>query len=207
MESKSVEQNEVVKKSFEKKAAERALLAAQEKDKRRSLWIRAAGITAIIMAIVGGIVLLSVRKPQATTLPGKEYPIVGREHIEENSPRPTNYNSNPPSSGSHFGTPANWGIYTSALPDQRVIHNMEHGGIWISYKNAADKELTQKLTSLVQRYSSKVVLTPRTENPTPIALASWGWVQLLDKYNEKIIVDFINAHKNKGPEYVPDMGL
>src|SRR3989344_5078 len=43
------------------------------------------------------------------------------------------YNSNPPTSGPHYEQPSRWGVSQAELPDEQLIHNLEHGGIWISY--------------------------------------------------------------------------
>src|SRR5687767_14475686 len=45
------------------------------------------------------------------------------------------YASLPPTSGSHWDLPhAGWGVKDNAQDDERVVHNLEHGGIVINYK-------------------------------------------------------------------------
>lgn len=130
---------------------------------------------------------------------GQEYSIVSREHIKEVQTEHQAYNSNPPTSGPHYEQPANWGIYATELPDERVIHNLEHGGIWISYKGI-DDDILSKLKTIASSNPGSVILTPREKNEKPIVLASWGRLQALDSYDEAKILEFITHNKNKSPE-------
>ena len=43
------------------------------------------------------------------------------------------WNTDPPTSGPHFSAPALWGAYTSPLNQAQVVHNLEHGGIFVQY--------------------------------------------------------------------------
>jgi hypothetical protein len=190
----------------QRKSVGASLLDQQKGQARKKQWLRILLVLSILLGVGGTITALALTKPRTVVLPGKEYPILGRAHIAEGSPRPQ-YNSNPPSSGDHYATPANWGIYVSPLKDEQAVHNLEHGGIWITYKNQNDKQLVAELTGLAKRYQSKIVLSPRLDNTSLVSLVSWGWVQNLDGFDEEKILNFISAHKDKGPEYVPDMGL
>ncbi len=64
-----------------------------------------------------------VSKPVEGTV---DYQIVSREHIAQGTSG-SGYNSNPPSSGPHWTSPAAKGIYDDAHADQEFIHNLEHG--------------------------------------------------------------------------------
>lgn len=130
--------------------------------------------------------------------PGEAFSILGQEHISVGASHPT-YNSNPPTSGSHYAQPANWGIYQEELPDEQLIHNLEHGGIWISYKDV-DQETKSNLEVIGKKYPGGVVVTPRSANDTKIILASWGRLERLESFNETQILDFVKANRNKSPE-------
>lgn len=135
-----------------------------------------------------------------TDLPqvGQEYPIISRDHIKVGQQHDP-YNSNPPTSGPHYEQPANWGIYATEIPDEQLIHNLEHGGICISYKNIDDATL-DKIKTIARSNPGSVVVTPRDANEAPIVLASWGRLQSLDVFDETKIVEFITHNKNKSPE-------
>jgi hypothetical protein len=132
-----------------------------------------------------------------------EFADQGRAHIAPGQPHPE-YNSNPPTSGWHYATPARWGFYNDELPDEMLVHNLEHGGIWISYRDAGDAETVDALANLARSYRSKVIVTHRPRNDSRIAVAAWTRLMTLDRFDRDAIVDFINRFRNKGPEFVPD---
>ena len=140
----------------------------------------------------------------AKLLPGvAEFESLGAAHIQPGSQHPP-YNSNPPTSGPHYPQPANWGIYDNQLADETLVHNLEHGGVWISYKPDLPAEEKTKLKEIAGRYKSKVILEPRVQNDSPIALAAWQRLLKLDAVDETRITEFVATYKNRGPERVPD---
>ncbi len=148
--------------------------------------------------LVGGIiVVLLLPKPNHRQELGQSYPIQGQDHIEIGASHAP-YNSNPPTSGPHYVKPAVWGAYQTELPDEQLVHNLEHGGIWISYKgiDATTKTALEKIASSQQ----KLIMEPRANDDAPIVLASWGRLQKFQTYDEKGIIAFINANKNQSPE-------
>ena len=169
----------------------------QQKNKR----VKKIGFLVITMFIIGslgyGIVYLATRPEKS--IPGTAFPILGREHIPVGTFHPE-YNSNPPTSGSHYVKEAEWGVYQNELPDEQLIHNLEHGGIWISYKPDIDPAIKAKLESIGNNNRGSVVVAPRTMNDSMIAVASWGRLEKLDKFDEVEIINFIDENKNKSPE-------
>jgi len=135
---------------------------------------------------------------------------VGREHIEVGSagtlPAGT-YNSNPPSSGPHYSNTARTGFYAESLEDQFVIHNLEHGDIWIAYHPRVSDEVKKELEDLADRY---VIITPRETNDFDISVVSWGRVDSFNLEEDNLLVqrikDFILRYDDEGPERVRSGG-
>ncbi len=170
----------------------------KRKRARRNRQITLAGI--ILLALLIGVwAVRAATRPK----PGVEYPNQGRDHITRGTPHPP-YNSNPPTSGWHDPSPAPWGFYTNEIPDEILVHNLEHGGIWISYRDPKDQEVIDKLSELIKRFRSKVIVTQRSRNDSRIAVAAWTRLVKLNQYDEQQILDFIKAYRNRGPERVPD---
>lgn len=148
-----------------------------------------------------------------------DFQIVGRNHIASGTAG-SGYNSNPPSSGPHWPSPAKNGIYDQALPDEQLIHNLEHGHVWIAYireteesseategssgpKGISDEDIN-KLKEIVKGDEWKIVMSPREKNDVSIALVAWGRVLKLDSFDEGKVKDFIRTYRNRGPENTPE---
>lgn len=187
--------------------AERAGLVRRKSQLRWLVW---AALPVTFVAVLG--IALAVRggasgeaasgAPSGASasgaLAGSAIPIQGQEHVQAGTD--VDYSSNPPTSGAHWPQPSEWTIYPRPVPDEMLVHNLEHGGIWISHKGI-DAATRQKLEALAAKYPQAVVLSPRPQNDeSGIALASWGRLQKLTAYDEGRIVAFISANVNKSPE-------
>lgn len=139
-------------------------------------------------------------KEQVTQLDpvGEQIPDQGRAHISPGQAHEP-YNSNPPTSGPHLVNPADWGVYSNPLQDEQAVHNLEHGGIWITYKDI-DDETKAALEQVARANPGSIIMSPRSENDSKIALAAWTRLLKLDSYDEAKILEFIKANKNKAPE-------
>ena len=172
--------------------------------KRAKLLRRAGGLAVAAILIAGGIYLLARSGPRASEkLSGATFPDQGREHVVVGTP--FQYNSNPPTSGPHAGNPAEWGLYSEEFPDQVLIHNLEHGGIWISYRPGVDAAIISKLEVITREFGRKVIMAPRAANDADIALAAWTHLDTFSvaEFSEERVRKFIQVYRNKGPEFVP----
>ena len=119
------------------------------------------------------------------------------------------YSSVPATSGEHWNTPGNWGVYSLATPAQQsqVIHNLEHGGIVIWYQaNLTSDDDVQALTNYVEQQvrsaKFKVILSPWTGQDFghPIAVTAWNWLLNLDSADIGQIRAFLDDHYGEAPE-------
>jgi hypothetical protein len=133
----------------------------------------------------------------------------GRSHIQEGIAGGP-YHSIPATSGPHWSSadsPGPWGIYPTAQPQERMLHNMEHGGIIIWYEpSRLDKAGVDALKSWVQQQITssqfKVILTPWSgpDFGHPVAVTAWNWLLYLDTANTDSIRAFLDAHYGQAPE-------
>ena len=89
------------------------------------------------------------------------------------------------------------------LPDENAVHDLEHGGAWITYIDEVAEDAVKELESIARRYSSHVILSPRPDNDSPIAIAAWGRLLELDEVDSGQIHNFILRYRFQGPENVP----
>lgn len=130
------------------------------------------------------------------------FPILGQTHIPEGSPRP-NYNSNPPTSGDHYVYTIPAGVYNQTPPDENLVHNLEHGHIWLSYRDADDTEAVNALSAIQSQFPNWTVVTYRPDNDSRIAVASWGRLLTLDEPDEDQMLAFVLRYRNQAPESIP----
>lgn len=123
-------------------------------------------------------------------------------HVKKNEPHVA-YNSNPPTNGPHYnGTNKDEGIgpipcqtYTQEVEDESAVHNLEHGAVWVTYKDINDTALADKLKKITENYS-KVLLSPRSKDDSKIAVVSWNRLLKLDNFDETKITDFIKLYQS-----------
>ena len=92
---------------------------------------------------------------------------------------------------------------SQAIPDETVVHNLEHGGVWLSYRDADDVEAIRQLQDIASRYPQEVIVTYRPTNDSRIAVAAWGRLLKLDSVAGSQINYFITHYQYKGPENPP----
>ena len=163
----------------------------------------------VILVVGGGIYWFTKRSREKIAerkIYAIQFPELSREHIPIGSNRPQ-YNSNPPTSGPHYDNPAEKGIYKKELPDEQLVHNLEHGYIWVSYRSDVAPEIVKQLENFYG-FGKKIIVEPRKENDKLIAIAAWNWLDKFDPASQnslndvelKRIGDFIDKYINQGPE-------
>jgi hypothetical protein len=135
----------------------------------------------------------------------------GRNHIAEGTSGGP-YTSVPATSGPHWSSadsPGPWGVYPGdqPQPQERMLHNMEHGGIIVWYEpgkvSAADvAALTSYVNQQITTVQFKVILTAWSgpDFGHAIAVTAWDWLLYLDKPDLDAIRTFLDAHYDKSPE-------
>lgn len=162
------------------------------------------GIGAFDAPVTGA----SIDPRQYTPSAGQQVPSMGNDHLKPGQ-KFTGYNSTPPTSGPHDAQPLPAGVYTTPQPDERVVHSLEHGYVFIGYNGLSEEDLA-KLKSIRSRYPRdkfgivKIIIAPYPSLPQgTIAMTAWGWIEKLTQYDERRIIAFIVAHIDNGPEDAP----
>ena len=119
-------------------------------------------------------------------------PTLPSPHVPLGTPHPP-YNSEPPTSGPHAPGIARWGVYTEPVSKEMQVHNLEDGGVVISYSCQDCPDLVKQLTTIAERYD-RIILAPYTGLDRKIALTAWGSIDKFDEFDEARIVTFIKAH-------------
>ena len=175
---------------------------------RRQLVLRLVwGVVAALVAVVLGYGGWQALKPR----PGVNVPVMAVRHIqigEQHEP----YNSDPPTSGPHYAEPAQAGFYDEALPDEQLVHNLEHGYIVIWYNCTGLEETTCEAFKAQIRTvmdgagtvglssSTKLIAVPRSTLTVSIVATSWGRLYQPKAFDPDELLVFIKEFRNKAPE-------
>ena len=165
--------------------------------KKRKIQNYSRRIAALVVVVA--VVFLGYRwiTQPALVRPGEEFSIEGKAHVPVGTK--VDYQTNPPTSGDHYGEPADCGVYNEELIDETVVHSLEHGGVWITYKDI-DEDTLEKLEEIGKDNPGSVIVIPRSANDVKIAVASWGRLLKMDEMDEDLIRDYIRFNKNFSPE-------
>lgn len=131
---------------------------------------------------------------------GEKIPEMASPHVKEGESHEP-YNSNPPTSGPHYGDRvAGPGIKSKQLPDELVLHSLEHGAVVLWYKADLPNEEVDKIKEAFQGASGKKIMLPRADLDVPIALTSWGYLLKLESIDAEKIKAFIEINNDRAPE-------
>jgi len=116
------------------------------------------------------------------------------------------YNTTPPTSGDHWTIPASCGFYPGGMPDEQIVHNLEHGNIIVSY-NLTDADEIDRLSEVIDGIGlSNLWGITRFYDQIPegqVALATWGVLDTMEGVDRDRIEAFFDYSGNLGPEVGP----
>ena len=115
------------------------------------------------------------------------------------------YNTTPPSSGSHYARPVQAGGYTQPVPNERQVHNLEHGHVAIQYRDLTGAQIDD-LEEVILDDPEQVLLAPYPDMEPAVAFTSWGKIQTCDAWSEGIPAlarYFIRTNRDNAPESLP----
>jgi Protein of unknown function (DUF3105) len=125
------------------------------------------------------------------------------------------WNTSPPTSGPHYAVPAVWGAYTEPLNTAQVVHNLEHGGIYILYGPRVPEATVAQLRSFYEDHTRGTLLAPLPSLGNRIALGAWTTKDANDPTNgtahlakcrafdEDAFGAFFDEFQFQGPERFP----
>jgi hypothetical protein len=148
------------------------------------------GLAVLVVAQIG------INVYREATAPGERFASQGNVHVALGTSTPA-YNSDPPTSGWHTPDLAAWGTYVEPQPDQRLIHNMEDGGVILWYEAGTPEENEAQVAALqevVEGRYSRVVIAPRDGMPTPYAMTAWQRLARFDAIDAVAMQAFLAAY-------------
>lgn len=178
----------------------------KQKTTRTLMW--AAAVLVVVIFI--GVVAWNILRPAA----GVAVPIMANaeDHVPAGSD-PGPFNSDPPTSGQHYGQELDAGFYEESDPEVQsefaegyLLHNLEHGYTIFWYNcdlldEANCSSLKSEIKGVMGELNNfKVIGFPRSSIESPLVMTSWGRMLPLDTFNAEQAHDFIRRNRNRAPE-------
>ena len=119
------------------------------------------------------------------------------------------WNTDPPTSGPHYAVPAIFGIYEEPLQLARVVHNLEHGGVYILYGKDVPDSTVEELRAFYDNHKTGTIVAPLPRLGDKIALGAWvedggksnGYLATCTHFNENAYATFFRTLQFRGPEH------
>ena len=115
---------------------------------------------------------------------------------------PVLYADRPPAGGPHDPCWATWGAHREPLPDERWVHNLEHGGVVYVYQDPVPSAVTA-LEALADEKGVFVLVAPYADMDSPYAAISWGFRMLTGCVDDEAFRAFYDEHVDQAPESLP----
>ena len=98
---------------------------------------------------------------------------LGAHSAELDATKDPKWNTNPPTSGPHYPVPAVYGEYDEPLKIAQVVHNLEHGAMFILYGPDVPEETVAQLRDFYNEDVLGILLAPLASLGDKIALGAW----------------------------------
>ncbi|HLM65543.1 MAG TPA: DUF3105 domain-containing protein [Acidimicrobiales bacterium] len=127
------------------------------------------------------------------------FEVASRHHTQDD----LTYDREPPVGGEHYPVPGTCGFYDvdqgpdEVPPEEFLVHDLEHGAIWIAYDPALPDAARDVIRALVQD-QPRVVATPAEDLDTPLVVTAWGRQLALDAVDDERLLAFIDQYRGGG---------
>jgi hypothetical protein len=132
----------------------------------------------------------------------------GVHSITDPSGTSPTWNTDPPTSGPHYAVPAIFGRYEEELEPARVVHNLEHGGIFILYGNKVPDSTVEQLIGFYDDHKTGTIMAPLNRLGERFALGAWvvdgdidnAFLAKCTRFDEGAVSSFFDMLQFRGPE-------
>jgi hypothetical protein len=124
----------------------------------------------------------------------EEFPNAGGKHIADDV-QPTNWNSNPPTSGDHLVNPLPGDFYQTEQDERNLLHSLEHGYVAVQYKNVSPDQIAKLRELQSEHTGQKFIVMPYSGLPKDgVAFSAWQHLQTCSKLDVNLAKSFIDNY-------------
>jgi hypothetical protein len=182
------------------------------------VYFAASGFVAL--AVVGTVVYLATTGSASASVQSamqtagctlKTARATSRQHVTSLTAK-VKYNTDPPSNGKHYYSPAIWDFYTTPANPVQVVHNEEHGGVILWWGNKVPSSTVDQLRAFYTSSPNGMLGTPLASLGSKVAITAWtsppaglgeGHAAVCPTFDEKAFKAFRDAYRGRGPERYP----
>jgi hypothetical protein len=132
----------------------------------------------------------------------------GAHSVSDSSGSSDKWNTDPPTNGPHYAVAAIFGIYDDELEPARVVHDLEHGGIFILYGDEVPDSTVEQLETFYDDHKTGTIMAPLAWLGDEFALGAWvaegedakGYLAKCTAFDEDAVSAFFRAFQFLGPE-------
>ncbi len=184
----------------EKKVAQ--MRTDDTKRSRRSNVLLTVGLVMAVVVTVGGVVW-AVQAGTEDATPGaldqvQTFTYEPSDHTTDT----VDYSESPPVGGPHDPTWEECGFYDEAIDQEKAVHSLEHGAVWITYDpDLSDGDVETLKDRLSENYT---LLSPYPDQESAVVASAWNTQLELDGVDDPRLDDFVTEFR-QGPQ-TPEPG-
>jgi uncharacterized protein DUF3105 len=181
---------------FDKRRQDRKKAPARQKRDRL--------ITKVVLSTVAGLIVLGLAYGVITWIQGRDerqrpegvttYAYTARDHVAE----PVDYAESPPVGGPHDAAWQTCDFYDGVIRNENVVHSLEHGAVWITYRPDISDEEKERLEDLHDG-DRFVVMSEYADQESPIVATAWNNQLAIESADSTELKQFINYFR-QGPQ-------
>jgi hypothetical protein len=116
------------------------------------------------------------------------------------------YDTTPPTGGDHsaYWADCTGTVYPQAIANENAVHMLEHGAVWITYREGLDAAEVSTLSQLVSG-QDHVAMSPFPGLRSAVSAQAWGYQLFVDSVTDPRIAQFITALRSN-PGAAPELG-
>ena len=190
-----------------------ASLSIDQPRRKKTNWLYLGASALIAVLVIGGFAVGSAgiggrgfnrtgNSEQYVEGIGIQHDILSTRHVTEG--QTVEYNSIPATSGNHWPQWSRCGFFEEGLPDERIVHNLEHSNIVVSYNLTTPEEMKELRDVMGSVGLAGVLGVTRFYDqvePGTVALSAWGVSDTMVGIDEERINRFFSTYGGTlGPE-------
>jgi hypothetical protein len=132
----------------------------------------------------------------------------GVHSISDPSGTSPKWNTDPPTSGPHYAVAAIFGIFEDEIELARLVHDLEHGGVYILYGKDVPDATVDELRTFYEAHKTGTIMAPLDRLGDSFALGAWvvdgdthnGFLAKCTQFDENAASAFFRSLQYRGPE-------